>query len=458
MAQHYDVAGRLAEGREAVAHSQTYVSACYRLGYRHPELTGYDGQLADSYDSEAGLDLRALDADCAALGALADTADDVLRQQRAQLAEFTTAWRGRGADAAAEFLRRHCDAGGQLTSRLRAAAAGCAALRDELWRLVDTKVAAVLAIDDRAGGARPAWLAAAHAVNAGATDDHAAEVVEKQVMPHVDSDVRGEWLPAVRSAKDGAAAAYRSASAAADPAPGVMFAVPGDLGPEHQPEESQPVGPPAAAAVIPAAAPSGEPPEDPATKAPPVPDDPEPPPAPVDDVPDDLGMPSGLGLPGDLGVPSGGLPGAGSGLGGLGGLGGLIPRLADALGDNGLGEPFSDPFEDPAGPDEHDADDPDDPDEHDADDPDDAEGSDDPESEPAVEAAAEEAVGDADGEQPESDDTETAEEARAAPEPVPLAADTAAAEEPEQAPETVPDAPAKTPCETAAEELPQVGQ
>ena len=427
-----------------MAHSQFYVSACHRLGYHHPELTGYDGQLADSYDSEAGLDLQLLDADCAALGALAEAADDALRQQRAQLAEFTTAWRGPGADAAADFLRRHCDAGAQLTARLRAAAAGCAGLRDELWRLVDTKVAAVLAVDDRVGGARAAWLAAAHAVNSGATDEHAAEVIEKQVMPYVDNDVRGEWLPAVRSAQDGVAAAYRSASAAADPAPGVMFAVPGDLGPARQPEEPLPVAP---AAVIPAATALGDPPEGPVAAAPSAPDDPRPPPAPADDIPEDLGVPSGLGMPGDLGLPSGGLPGGGSGLGGLGGLGGLIPRLADALGDNGLGEPFNDPFEDPAAPDEHDPDNPDD--------PDDTEGSDDPESEPAVEAAAEEAGDDADGEQPEP---ETAEEAQTTAEPEPIAADTAAAGEPEQVPESAPDAPPKTPCETAAEELPQVGQ
>ncbi|WP_096867481.1 hypothetical protein [Mycolicibacter icosiumassiliensis] len=236
MAQRYDVSGRLAEGREAVTHTQGYVSACHRRGYRHSELTGYDGQLADRYDSEAGLDLHSLDTDCAALNALADAADDALRTQRLQLVELDDAWRGPGADVAAEFLRLHCDAAAQLTARLRAAASGCAALRDELWRLVDAKVAVVLAVDERVSAHRSSWLAAAHAVNSGADDEHAAEVVETQVMPYVDNDVRGEWVAALRSAQDGIAAAYGAAVAAAEPGAGVVFAIPGDLGPVVQPD------------------------------------------------------------------------------------------------------------------------------------------------------------------------------------------------------------------------------
>ncbi|MGB3283513.1 MAG: hypothetical protein WBA95_00095, partial [Mycolicibacter algericus] len=215
MAPRYDVAARLAEGREAVAHTQAYVSACHRRGYGHPDLTGYDGQLADRYDSEAGLDLRCLDADCAALAALAGAAEDALRRQRGQLDALAAAWRGPGADAAVEFVRRHCESGAQLTARLRAAATGCEVLRDELWRLVDTKVAAVTAVDDRAGAHRPTWLAAAHAVNAGSGDEHAAEVIDKQVIPYVDNDVRGECATAVLSARDGVAGAYRAAAGSA---------------------------------------------------------------------------------------------------------------------------------------------------------------------------------------------------------------------------------------------------
>lgn len=434
MAQRYDVSTRLAEGREAVAHTQTYVSACHRLGYRNPDFTGYDGQLTEMYDGESGLDLQALDADCAALGALAAEADDALRLQRGQLTELAQAWRGPGAETAADFLRRHCDAGAELTARLRAAAAGCEVLRDELWRLVDTKVAAVQAVDDRAQ--RPVWLAAAHAVSSG--DQHAVEVIEKQVIPYVDNDVRGQWLTAVRSARDGVAAAYAAAASAVDPGPGLVFAVPGDLGPAVQYDE-----PAGVAAVAPADAPAmlaATPPDAPgvpaASRAALTPE------APLDDMPADLGVPPGLGLPADLGLPSGGLPGGGLGglPGGLGGLGGLIPRLADAFGDTG--GPFDDPTAELARDIEH----PDEP--VDAEEPEE-----DSEDEPA---------------EPEEDDPVDESEAAAEPEPELVVAEPVAeAGETPEAARSEPAAaaaepavvdPSKTPCDIAAEELPQVGQ
>lgn len=442
VAQQYDVAGRLAEGREAVARNQIYVSACHRLGYRHPELTGYDGQLADCYDSEAGLDLRLLDADCAALGALADAADHALGRQRAQLAEFATAWRGPGAEAAAEFLRRHCDAGAQLTARLRASATGCAVLRDELWRLVDSKVAAVLALDEGVGAQRPGWLAAAHAVDSGAADEHATEVIEKQVVPYVDNNVRGVWASAVWPARDGAAAAYRSATAAADVGAGVLFAIPGDLGPERPPDDPAPVVPaaiaPVAADLPPADAPAAAGERSGAAAPEPA--------AAFDHLPVDPGLPGGLGLPGDLGLPSGGLPTGGSGLGGLGGLGGLIPRLADAFGDPGLGEPFDDAFEDTSGTNKHAPEDLEDSDAELADD-------DDPDAEDPAEA---ELVNEAEPEsEPPAEEPAPATEQA---EPAVEAGETENESTPEPAPQPMADGPPKTPCEIAAQELPQVGQ
>ncbi|MEB3050511.1 hypothetical protein KV112_12305 [Mycolicibacter sp. MYC123] len=437
MAPRYDVAARLAEGRDAVAHTQTYVSACRRLGYRNPDLAGYDGQLAEMYDGESGLDLQALDADCAALNALAGAADDALGLQRGQLTELAQAWRGPSAEAAVDFLRRHCDTGAELTARLRAAAAGAGVLRDELWRLVDTKVAAVQAVDDRA--LRPVWLAAAHAVSSG--DQHAVEVIEKQVIPYVDNDVRGQWLTAVRSARDGVAAAYAAAAPATGPGPGLVFAVPGDLGPVVPYDE-----PARLAAVAPADvpamrdAPLAGAPGEPAAASPVAPT----PQVPLDDMPADLGVPSGLGLPGDLGLPSGGLPG---GLGGLAGLGGLIPRLADAFG--GTGGPFDDPAADLAREIEHpqdvqdatDAEDPEpEPGTEDADDAEDPAG-----EEPADESGA---VAEPEPEpevaEPVSEPSEAQEAAQT--EPVPPAAESTVADPP------------KTPCEIAAEELPQVGR
>lgn len=441
VAQRHDVSGRLAEGREAVTHLQTYVAACQRRGYRHPELTGYEGQLADHYDSEAGLDLRALDADCVGMYALADAADEALRAQRQQLVELDGAWRGPGADVAAEFLRQHCDAAAQLTARLRAVAGACGSLRDELWRLVDAKVAAVLAVDERAGAYRSSWLAAAHAVASGSEDERATEVVDKQVLPYVDNDVRVEWVAAVRSARDGIDAAYGAAVAAAEPGPSVVFALPGDLGPVGQPAAAEPVVP---FSVAPMPGLAEVPPAQPAAVAPgpPGPAVGDPAPAgPLDALPGDLGSLGVPGLPGDLGLPSTGLPGgAGGGLGGLAGLGGLIPRLIDALGDPGAGQALDEPFdehargdpepEDPAGPtDSEDAGD----------------------SEPAGQTA---------GAAEEPEPAELSEDIGPRP-GAEETADTEDADQPGEAddpPGPAADVAPKTPCETAAEELPQVGE
>src|SRR5262249_12863629 len=109
----YDVAARLAEGRGAVDTVQEYVSAC-----------GANADLAarDWYGSEDGMDLGALDADRAALAAAAAAAEDVLHVQSAQLRTLVGAWEGAGGDAAADFLRRHCETASVVVSALRIAA------------------------------------------------------------------------------------------------------------------------------------------------------------------------------------------------------------------------------------------------------------------------------------------------------------------------------------------------
>ena len=68
MAEPLDVAARLAEGRPAVDNIGEYVWACHLVGYQNPDLTLHAAQVRDWYGSEDGLDLRALEADRAALG------------------------------------------------------------------------------------------------------------------------------------------------------------------------------------------------------------------------------------------------------------------------------------------------------------------------------------------------------------------------------------------------------
>ena len=128
MADRWDVAGRLAEGLPAVEHTQSYVRAC-----------NDPAQIRELYNSEVGLDLHALDADCAQLRAAGTVVAEALRLQRAQVAALAAAWTGPGAQSAVAFLQRHCDAANAVVAEVRAAAQRCESLRDNLWHLVDVE-------------------------------------------------------------------------------------------------------------------------------------------------------------------------------------------------------------------------------------------------------------------------------------------------------------------------------
>jgi uncharacterized protein YukE len=171
MAEKLDVASRLAEGRPAVDNIQTYVLACHVLGYTNPDLTLHASQVSDWYDSEDGLDLRALDADCGALEAAVAATEDALTRQDDQLDALSAVWQGRSADVSHEFLRMHGEASSAAAAAVRSTADTLAALRDNLWHTVDEKVAAAIAAEGRAPDE---WLAAAQTVTTGAGDRAAA--------------------------------------------------------------------------------------------------------------------------------------------------------------------------------------------------------------------------------------------------------------------------------------------
>ncbi len=379
MSDRFDVAARMTEGRQAVEHTQTYVSACHALGYQQPDLTAHAAQVRDTYDAESGLDLKVLDDDCAALRAAVNATDEALSVQRAQLTELATGWRGSGADSAMRFLQRHCDNAASVASRVQSAAEVCATLRDNLWQAVDSKVATTVAVDERRAAERSSWLAAAHTVTTGAGDRSVAEeLIRLHVTPYVDNDIRNDWLSAVHSTAASIATSYDAAIHELTSAPDVGFEIPGDFGPSRQPMSDEPVraipvaqaGPnislpvdpvptvPAAAQALPSSA-TPEP-QSLSTGAP-------------DDVPPELAAP--LSDVGGLSTGAGGL----GGLGGItGGIGGVIGNIVDGIGSllgsltGGLGDTSGDPLlDDP----NDDADDPDD----DADDAEDAADTDDAE-------------------------------------------------------------------------------
>jgi hypothetical protein len=471
VADRLDVAERLAEGRVAIEHTQVYVRACQTLGYEHPDLTSHPSQIRDWLDSEDGLDLRVLDRDCAELRAAGAAAAEGLRIQHAQVADLTAAWTGAGSDSAVAFLQRHCDAANMVATEVRAAAQRCESLRDNLWYLLDSKVGTAIAIDDRSLAQRSAWLAAAAVVTAGAGERSTAqEVVHEQMTPYVDNDIRNDWLTVMRSSLAAFGTAYDMVNDRMAAAPAAYFEFPGDLGPGFPP--SQPPSAPTLssgpavtvpAAVLPSVA--ADPAPAPMASAPAP--TPAPPASPLSDLGAALGdapaIPAGadgLGGLGDLGGGAGGLGGLGDlggGAGGLGGLGGLASRIVDAM--SGLLGSAAGGAGDSAGLDDSVGNDPFDEDSSDEDPfhPDDEHD-------------------DADEERDDPDDKHDAKVEEAQPVNAPPPADTPpppvdgppAANVPAPvatpAPAAVPAAPAapptdgSTPCQIAAEQVPQAGQ
>jgi hypothetical protein len=477
MAEKFDVASRLAEGRPAVDNIGNYVWACHLLGYQDPDLTLHAAQVRDWYSSEDGLDLRALDADCAALEAAVAATETALRQQDDQLAVLSGAWDGAGADASREFLRRHGEASGASAAAVRTAADALTALRDNLWHMVDGKVAAALAIDDRRQAERADWLAAAQTVNTGAGDRAvASELIDQQVKPFVDNDIRTDWLTAMRTTMASVAASYDAATAGLTAEPAATFEVPADLGPSWTPP---PITAPAAdepkstdrggVATSPAAVVSAPPvtsmPASPMPAAAP----PAPPPMPMSFGPAVEPPPAAPAAPppampaAPMGGLGGGLPGVGGGLSGLGqqladALGALLKPLGDALpGTPGSGDPPK--LGDSAGPGAESA--------IGRDDKPADEKTGDGKNEPAK--PADETTGDGKNEpaKPAADKTgngcndqpaDGPPPAEPAPTPAPLPPPLAPPPAPAAEPPPSPAAATKTPCEIAADELPQAGQ
>ena len=239
MAEPLDVDARLAEGRPAVGNVGDYVWACHLLGYQNPDLTLHAAQVRDWYGSEDGLDLRALDADRAALEAVATATDGARQLQERQIDALADAWQGRGGDASREFLLRHGQASAAAASAVRNAVDALAALREDLWHAVDDKVANAVAIEDRRQSERAQWQAAAQTVTTGAGDRAvASEMVDQQVKPFVDNDIRTDWLTAMQKAMAAVTAAFDAATGALAGESPADFEVPGDLGPSAVPSWS----------------------------------------------------------------------------------------------------------------------------------------------------------------------------------------------------------------------------
>lgn len=449
----------LAAGAPAAEVMTEYVRACRRLGHSVPE----PAHLHAAYTAEEGLDLQALDDDHRTLSEALAAAEAALVLQEQAYRALAAAWRGAGAVAAVDHLVRHTETAASVVDGLHGSVAALGELRNRLWQLVDAKVDSTQGIEAR--GTRAEWLSAARTVTTGAGDRAAAsEMVDLQVAPFVANDIALDWASAMRDTESAIRQAYRDAAAVIGSQAAVVFDRPGLPGPI--PVAAEPDSAPAArASVAPAGFVAGPAPADAApaqipaapTVAPPVAATAAPPPP----LPPPTADPMAAAP-----MASGATP-LGSGMSDMSGLSGLGQSFADMLGGlfgsggDGLGESLraADDLESLAdnGPEDDELDglteqDPDeqDPDEEDPDEEDDGDEEDPQDVEPpAEEGAAEEPAEQAGVEAPAEPVGVPPEPPVSTPVPEPLADPAVAA--------TAEPAPADTPCEIAADELPQAG-
>ncbi|MHA3023451.1 hypothetical protein ACXPWS_24685 [Mycobacterium sp. BMJ-28] len=409
-----DVDGALARGGPAVEVLTDYVAACRALG--HP---GADpAQLHDAYAAEGGMDLGALDADCEAVTAALGTVEEAVRLQDEARVTLADAWQGPAAEVAAQALAQHAQSSELAATALRRVADTLAGLRDELWQLVTGKVAAVQDIEDRAE--REQWWPAARAVATGAgAQDAASEIVDGKVNPFVAVAIGSDWADVMDSTKRSVRDAYGTAAAglSAEQPPG--FGAPGSL--LGAAPAAAPPSPDPSPAVPPASVPAGD--------------------------PFSGGFPAG-GLGSGMSSVGTGLTGAGQQIADL--IGGLLSSGTDSM----SGDPFDLGEEDASGSD-LDEDDERDPDQDAEAQGDEDEKEDENEDEDEDDAAPDGVPGTA---EEGAEATEVIEPvpdpATPTPVPEPVAAEPVAAPvAPEPAPE-----PPRTPCEIAADELPQAGE
>lgn len=441
-------------GAPAVEVLTEYARACRQLGHAAPEPAG----LHAAYTAEDGLDLQALDDDHRALSEAVAAVEEALLLQEQAGRSLPAAWRGAGAEAAADHLVRHADAAATAVAGLRGTATALGELRNRLWQLMDAKVGTAQDIEAR--GMRAEWLGASRTVTTGAGDRAgASELVDLQVAPFVANDIALDWVCAMRDTESAIRQAYRDAAAAIASQASVVFERPGLSGAipvaaETVSVASAPaavvpasfVAGPAAAGTVPAqsavsmeavpaststpAAPAAAPSVAPTT---PVAADPmaaAAAPMPAATSPLGSGMSGLSGLGQSFSDMLGGLLGSGGGLGEtLGAVGDLDPSSDDRTEGaelDDLGDP--EPDEDEEDPDGEESD----------------------EDEPLEgETPAEESAGPAEAEVPAEPAAVTPEPVVPTPVPEPLA-DPAVAAPAEPVP-------VDTPCEIAADELPQAG-
>ncbi|MBB4853121.1 hypothetical protein HNP40_000487 [Mycobacteroides chelonae] len=240
MAGRYDIESLRSEGIQAVANSQNYTTAAIRgngkspVTITNPDLTANERQLFDWYDMDAGMDLNALGADLELFKGAVTTMKSAAERQHGQLQQLMGMWEGKGSEAANQFLRTHNSTADAVTGEFGKVSTGLDGLREALWNIVDLKKQATTMVDGLVTD-RASFDSAVATYKTGTGDKSVAdETNATKIGPHVQQNIEGKWLPAMKAAWAKGGEAYDTLiNGLKQELPPEFKSPPGQFGPEY---------------------------------------------------------------------------------------------------------------------------------------------------------------------------------------------------------------------------------
>lgn len=250
MAGKYDIESLRSEGIQAIANSQNYTTTAIRgngkspITITNPDLTANERQLFDWYDMDAGMDLNKLGADLELFKSAVTTMKAAAERQHGQLQQLMGMWEGQGSEAANQFLRTHNSTADAVTKEFGQVSTGLDGLREALWNIVDLKKQASTMVDGLVTD-RASFDSAVATYKTGTGDKSVAdETNATKIGPHVQQNVEGKWLPAMKLAWGKGGEAYDTLiNALKQELPPEFKNPPGQLGPEYDSDTESPKNP-----------------------------------------------------------------------------------------------------------------------------------------------------------------------------------------------------------------------
>lgn len=247
MAGKYDIESLRSEGIQAIANSQNYTTTAIRgngkspVTITNPDLTANERQLFDWYDMDAGMDLNKLGADLELFKSAVTTMKSAAERQHGQLQQLMGMWEGKGSEAANQFLRTHNSTADAVTKEFGQVSTGLDGLRETLWTIVDLKKQASTMVDGLVTD-RASFDNAVATYKTGTGDRSVAdETNATKIGPHVQQNIEGKWLPAMKAAWGKGGEAYDTfTSALTQELPAEFKNPPGQLGPEYDSDTESP--------------------------------------------------------------------------------------------------------------------------------------------------------------------------------------------------------------------------